>query len=291
MIIDYSNGDMLASVPEVVNGTVQYHLQWPGGEYARNALTTFLATVPDGSYVLWDTEPWLHKPEGDYNSGDQARNIALFHAYADTLWHFGPQLRARKITLHVYQAPALLAKNWTVIRREHGHPNYESWEADQLRILFQAEASGMLPALRACKGGVALPLYIPSTWIDGKKWSDNLERLIKNLDAVLDANKVDHVWMMRPDCGGQPLDYEHLKVILSGQARNRLAVWGTPTTPGWAALKDAFEIYPAPKPVEPEEPVTQEQVEELIDSAVELLTGDTEEAIAAAISKLRVVRG
>lgn len=239
-IIDYSNGDQLAGTPGVVDGTVLYYLQWPGGSYTRQKLSEHLATVPDGGYVLWDTEPWLHRKEGSYQTGDEETNLALFRAYADTLWHFGPELRRRKITIHVYQAPVILSRHFTVIRRGPGNSSYEGWEANQRRVLWQAEQAGMLEALRACKGGVALPLYVPPTWSDGRRWGGNLGLLIEHLGRVLDEQNVPHVWMTRPDCAGKPLASEHVEAILT-RAGGRVAIWGTVDAVGWDEFRAAIE--------------------------------------------------
>lgn len=241
-IIDYSNGDQLAGVPGVVDGVVNYHMQWPSGSYTHDALAKTISEAPDGGYVLFDCEVWRHTKDGDYWNNDEEKNIALFRAYADTIWHFGPELRKRKITLHIYQAPVTLASNFTVIRRPPGNYYYDTWEQRQLQVLWQAEHAGMLEALRACKGGVALPLYIPATWADGKRWAGHVGVLVDNLDRVLDEKDVPHVWMIRPDCDGKPLAKEHLEVLLGGPARNRLAVWGTPTMTGWDELREAMTL-------------------------------------------------
>lgn len=235
-VIDFTNGDQLAGVPGVIDGTVQYHLQHPGGDYAKERLLKSIAETPDGGHLLWDTEPWLHSKEANYFDNGEADNLALFRAYADTIWHFGPELRKRDITLYVYQAPVILKGHFTTVRREQSHPHFKHWRAMQEQRLWQAEHSGFLPALRAAGGKVAIAVYIPSTWSDGDRWAANAGRMIDNLGEVLDAGNCPHVYMIRPDCAGKPLTPLMFKTLVD-RSGDRLAVWGTEGMTGYPELR------------------------------------------------------
>lgn len=235
-IIDFSHGNRLAGTPNVVAGNVQYHLQYPGGDYARERLLKSIEETPDGGHLLWDTEPWRHNKGADYFEGVEADNLVLFKAYADTIWHSGPELVKRGITLYVYQAPSLLAQNFTVARRERDHPYYKHWRLNQEKILWQAEHSGFLPSLRAVNGKTAIAVYIPDSWRDGDRWADNAGRLIDNLGEVLDFHNCPHVYMIRPDCAGNPLTPRMMKTLVD-HSGDRLAVWGTENMVGFDELQ------------------------------------------------------
>src|SRR5690606_3857774 len=109
-IIDYTNGDELDGATGVVDGGIQYHMQWPGltnrpAGFEGNTLaalnlhlTADEPDTPDNGFLLFDSEPWTVDGQdavGDYEDNGQAANLTLFSAYAETIFHYGQPLRRR----------------------------------------------------------------------------------------------------------------------------------------------------------------------------------------------------
>jgi len=210
-VVDYTQRSMLAGVNGTTPGIVSYH----GQPRFITTIRKSIELTPDGGYVLWDAEPWTKNHEGKpsyrpwYGTATEEENARMFGEYARTIWKLAPELRRRDITLQIYSAPIFLQRNWTRIWRPKDHPHYEEWEARQLRVLNQAEEAGMLPALRACYGKVAIVFYVPRTWDEPKRhhWTlKAIETTASNLHDLLVSQDVPHVFLIRPDYSQKMLD-------------------------------------------------------------------------------------
>lgn len=239
-IIDYSNGDQLSGADYTVDGTVLYHMQWPNGSWTHSHLDEMLEgdtpTVPNDSFLLFDTEPWIHGSAGNYYENDWATNMTLWEAYAETQWKYAETLRRRNIVMHIYRAPMWL--NFTVAGSSTSSFQ-RGWTARQEILLTQAKQASLLDALRVSRSGVAIPLYIPNTWVNANQWASNIGRLIDLADKVFDDWGLDHVWMLMPQVAGAEIQDGHLAMVLE-KAWYRLAAWGTVGTLGFPKMVDAI---------------------------------------------------
>lgn len=256
--IDYSDAYHLEGTTKVVSGITQTALHWPGitgapSGYSWGNVKSGLdkriraanadpLLVPNGGRLLFDAEPWTIAAEhGAYEDNDEATNLILFGAYALTLWHYGQELRERLVNMRVYKSPVIV--NYTAMGSSSSGTR-RNWTNAQERMLWQAKHAGMLDALEACGGGVAIPLYLPNAWASAATWADNVERVITTTDEVLDAWGVEHVWLLQPEVNGAAIQQGHLDVIIPA-TMGRLAAWGGGSTKGFPELAAAINAYHA----------------------------------------------
>lgn len=227
--IDFSHYHQLKTLTQ---GHAQYHL-WPT---QWEPLLRTIEKVPAGGHLLWDTEPWLRSEAAVFRVASRADNLRMFGMYTQTLRRVGPRLKEKKITIYPYLSPVLLQRHFAIVWRGEGDPRYDKWRERQEELLAQAEEAGYLPALREVDGKIAIPLYIPSSW-QGKRWTPTAaKQLVENLSGVLDEHNVPHVWLIRADSGGRPLDPPLLKAVVDA-TEGRRAVWGTENTTGYEELE------------------------------------------------------
>ena len=224
-VVDFTPRGILKDVPGTVPGGVSYH----GTPRAPGTLEKTLKKTPDGGHVLWDAEPWNSHHEGKanyrpwYGKATEEENAKLFGEYARSIWKLAPELRRRNITLYVYSTPINLQRNWFRVWRGESHPNYRAWKAKQLEIIDQAERSGMLSALRACHGKVAIVLYVPPAWDEKKrhKWTlEAMPKVVKNLHGLLEKHNVPHLFLIRAD-NSRPM----LEATIQAAKPHGLGVW------------------------------------------------------------------
>jgi hypothetical protein len=202
--IDFTHGAQLKGAAE--RGYVIYHGQ--ANDYGlRHNVLPAIAKVPPGSTLLLDIEDWLEYPDKVpyYADAPDAQALRYLKGYAKLLRDATPALKARQITLGVYEVPTALWRNWNHVRRDN-EANYQRWLANQKRVLLLAEKSDFLPALRDAGGFVCVQAYVPEEWLRTPFAAHWLSQVIPNMSKVLDDGNVPHRYLFRT-AGGNGVLY------------------------------------------------------------------------------------